>query len=262
MEETKEQVREQMRKIIENKKSLKLIRHPQRTLIIGKSRSGKTTLAVAFLSTMYMDLFDEFYLFSSTHEDQETYCDIIDRIPPENIFERATDKNIARMVIDHKEKGKPKTLVIIDDQSGEEGIHRNSKGVFPTLIFNSRWRNMSIIAMTHRVTAISPAFRDNCEHLILLNVGTRNQVNLVEKEFNPFRYRFQFLKLYNEQIANREFGSIHFDLRPPVSIYCQCELKKSEDGSRGRRQSGASCPAGRCAWRSHSRGRSGGSSHP
>ena len=204
-----------------NKKSFELIGHPHRTLILGKSGSGKTTLAREILKSGYLDSFECVYLLASTYKDQPAYDWLEEKIPKENRFKRLTTLSLAKIIRKHKKLGKPKTLIIIDDQSGEEALHKNCKGLFASLIFNARWKNISMLVMVHRVTAISPAFRDNLEHLILLNVGSRNQVGLTEKEFNILRYRFQFLRMYDKEIAKQNMGFIHFDLRAPASIYPQ-----------------------------------------
>lgn len=146
-------------------------------------------------------------------------------IVKENVWTHATDENIAKFLERHLLLGKKKSVLIVDDQTAEAAINRGAKGLWAKLNYDSRWLNLSIVVITHRVTGVSTAMRENLEHLILLDLGTRKQVKVVEEEFNFLPTKAEFLKLYQEEITNVPFGTIHINLIPPICIFKQCSDK-------------------------------------
>lgn len=227
-------------KFLASHPSLRLISHPQRTLIVGKSQSGKTTLAIKIILYVYSHLVDNLYVMSSTADLQSTYKPIMPFMAKERTWGVATKENIIKFwSILEKEKYKKRSLLFIDDQSSETGINAGGKGEFSWLIYNAVWANLSILAVTHRPTAISPAFRENLEHVILMEQSNNRLRDIVEKEFNILDTKKQFRDLLIEHTEMRPHGAIHISFKPPATIHPQFNVRDGLNSSKnsGLRQS-------------------------
>jgi hypothetical protein len=189
---------------------------------VGKSRSGKTTLAAAFLYYDYAKRFKNIYWLCSTLFDQDTFLPLQQYIKKDLVWTHATDENITKLLTKHYELGKKKSLIVIDDQTAEAAINRGSKGLWAKMIYDLRWMNLSMLVMTHRISGVTVALRENLEHLIVLDLGNRKQLSVLEEEFNFMETKKEFVNLYRKEISNTEFGTLHFNLIPPICVYKQC----------------------------------------
>lgn len=140
----------------------------------------------------------------------------------DKIFGMATRENIVKLwAALEKHKYKRRSLLFIDDQSSEAAINKGSKGEFTWLIYNAVWANLSILALTHKPTAISPAFRENLEHVIIFEQSNNRLRETVEKEFNPMETKKMFKDLLIEHTEKVAHGAIHISQKPPATIYPQ-----------------------------------------
>ena len=216
---------DEMNSIInEHPTMVELITHPHRTLIIGRSRSGKTTLAVSFLASGYIDKFEVVYWFCSTIDDQDTYDCLREYIHEDMVWKDLNDAALQEMLDFHNEAERPKALMVIDDQSAQTSLNKGNKGIFAMIVTTAPWLNLSIMCLSHKVTSVSPVFRDNAEHVILLYLGNNAQKKRAVEEFNYFKHKNVFLDLYSEFVEKVEHGCIHIDTRPPMSIYPGCRI--------------------------------------
>lgn len=199
------------------------MKHPSRSLVLGASNSGKTTFLVDLLKNYLIKDFEQVIIFSPSFNEQETYDDIRDYVTKS--YKTITKRRLKKLLKDLKKANYPQTLIIIDDQSHAHSVHGGQKGIFAELVDTARWINVSIIVCAHSLTSYSTALRGNLEHLFLFYQSNQNQRKQVHKEFMKMTSK-QFKDLYTKYVINRNRGFIHFDLRPPVTIYPQCKIRK------------------------------------
>lgn len=168
---------------------------------------------------------------SSTADLQNTYAPLKPFMHKDRIYAMASKTNI----IDfwqklEKEKFKRRALLLIDDQSSESAINTGGKGPFAWLVFNAVWANLSILAVTHRPTAISSAMRENLEHVIIFEQSNNRLRESVEKEFNPLSTKKAFKELMVSTTERIPHGVLHISQKPPATIYPQCNVWSRREG--------------------------------
>ncbi len=152
-----------------------LITHPSRTLICGRSRMGKTTLAVKIVNEQLKPSLDRIILVSqSSHQD--TFDPIrrfilkkdIHGQPNKDTFKNIFN-NIAQLVVIAEKNGLPpqRTLILVDDLAGTGLMHNNRKGAFANLSVQTPHWSVSLIVISHRPTNTDPDFRNNAENIII-----------------------------------------------------------------------------------------------
>lgn len=152
-----------------------LITHPSRTLICGRSRMGKTTLAVRIINEQLKKSLDRIILVSSSSH-QNTYDSIRKFIQRNDIHSnphKDTFKNIfediAKLVRIAHNNGIPpqRTLILVDDLAGTGLMHNNRKGAFASLSVQTPHWSISLIVISHKPTNTDPDFRNNAENIII-----------------------------------------------------------------------------------------------
>lgn len=141
---------------------------------------------------------DRVYAIVSTY-DQPLYRELDRFVNKEDVFERATEATFALIEANCiKEKHEKRILILIDDQSTEGHLHDLKHGTFNKLVFNAFHWDISIVVITHGVTCVSPAFREQLEHLIVFKTYNRKHMKILEEEFDLIpSVKNSFRKLYN-----------------------------------------------------------------
>lgn len=161
---------------VTNRNAFLLFQPGQRMMVLGKSRSGKTTAVVNFVNKYLRRIYVNINVISPTYQDQNTFdCirDVVTKYYPS--LNNKVMESIVRELRGIKNCCKTKgvepmnNLIIIDDMSGTSSIHGNRKGAFANFSVITPHLNASTIMISHNPTNVDPNFRDNAEHVILFH---------------------------------------------------------------------------------------------
>ena len=188
--------------------AMEKIKHPCRVLIVGKSQSGKTTLGVKLACHLAKSV-DEVIICSKTYQFQDTWRPLKKKVTlwhdSVGAILKAINTKIKDSISDddHKEgtKVEVKRLLIFDDVSGEKHLNAGGKGIFPDLIYNAVWYNLTIMVICHRMYNVTPAMRENVEYLIILNLQPKEQQKAFD-EFGITKSKTLFFDLFNKEITD------------------------------------------------------------
>lgn len=204
---------------------LKLINHPFRLAVIGKSQGGKTTFAVKVIEYLIPQV-DEVYITSPTYELQETWNPVRPFVTvyhdgPVVLFKALHTAIVNEIGAEDHKVGKPlktKRLLICDDVSYEKALNEGNKGIFNGFAYNAVWYNLSMVVIVHKSSNIGAGIKENCDGLALFNV--------VQKEMKPLFDTFgitsnfkQFRELIHKEIKEKitsgedKYPFLYYDLK-------------------------------------------------
>jgi len=204
---------------------------PFRTLIVGRSGSGKSNIlsCMVALDSWYNNDFDgdNIYIWTGSSGDKKM-ANLIEfkEIPEQNIFGSWRDTEVSEvydeMVADWKEavenKKRPhNTLFIIDDlffnnQFRSEGA-KNS--MINKIFQNSRKYNGNIIICAQKYSSISTPVRENANCLISFG-ATNKQIDLIKSDFDYLEQKGLFEKLFKRATEGKH-DFIFINIDEPVS---------------------------------------------
>lgn len=157
-----------------------------RMLIVGKSQSGKTTLATKVVDFMLPQV-NKVFVICPTFNMQPTWKGVKDKIDTDQVYTsgemytNAYEKIKANVMANYKDQ---RTMLIIDDVSAEGSLNRGGKGDLAWLVYNAVWVNLTIICVAHKLSSITPALRENLEHLVVFTLLNPQEVKKLADEIN------------------------------------------------------------------------------
>lgn len=186
----------------------------------GRSTLGKTTLASDVILTRLISSVRQCFVACPTwyHQPQlRTLRHIPGAFPRKHVFTQVGDhvfEIIYRIL--KKQNFRVPTLLFVDDAAAEGATNRGNKGSFSRLCIGSPHLNLSIVGVFQRLSAASPAFRDNTECLCSFTPSKILDVELIEREFNPSPAHPECKRLVRQALTtcwNR--SNFCFIYRPP-----------------------------------------------
>lgn len=164
-----------------------------RVFITGRSKSGKTHLAVSIMAQYFIERVERFFVICPSFFSQKTFEPIRDFTDDSDVYtERPTDETFEKIrdqiLEDLKEDENKMFLLFIDDVSSDNVTNIGRKGIFASLSTEAPHINLSIIALFQQAKACSAAFRNNADDIIIFPPADKDAVKCFEEEFNPFIY--------------------------------------------------------------------------
>lgn len=198
--------------VLEKHPQLVQINHPARILIVGKSQSGKTTLAVDVIKALIPQV-DEVWMCSPTYKFQPTFDPIRDDVKlfhsNLNVVLRTLKANLRDGIANEKhvtgKKMETKRLLILDDVSYEQALNTGNKGFLNSLFYNAVWWNISVVVICHKVANVGGGIRENLEHLILFQtVVNKEQEAIYDNWGGVFtQNKKAFLEFFKVMISDK-----------------------------------------------------------
>lgn len=185
----------EVRRIIEQHPAIANISHPSRTLVLGKSQSGKTTLAVNLIKKLQTEV-DETWVCSPTFDKQDTWKNV----HADMVF---TDLSIGLKELDEyieNDNANSRILFVMDDVSFEGSLNAGAKGLLAKFAYNARWMNLTFVVICHKMSAVSNAVKENAEHLILFNTQTSSEISKMANTFDITGKPKDFLYLFQSYV--------------------------------------------------------------
>lgn len=160
------------------------LKHPFRLLMLGRSRSGKTTTLINLLinKKLYYQQFDEVYIFSKTFWLDGKWRNV--KIAPERV-KTSLKLEYLRAIIANIQKDPHKNrLIVIDDCASEADFrkqgHQNEIDELAMLAFHL---NCSIITTAQNKTSVSTPTRSNADGVVIFEPDNQEQLKEIYKEF-------------------------------------------------------------------------------
>jgi hypothetical protein len=208
-----------------------LFRQPGRYLITGKAGSGKTTVTVDVIVRKYCKkkpngkrVVDRVIVICPTYDTQSAFDPLREFVDSErDVFTELRPSTISQIVEQIKEQHRvahergvdpPNNLILIDDFAGNRTLHMGRKGDFADFVLQSRHYNTSLFVISQQPKAITPAFRDNLEGVIVFPSLRRADYDWVHEEYGgAMRSKEEFMKVvrraWRGPNGKEEFGQ-HF----------------------------------------------------
>lgn len=151
-----------------------LITYPSRTMIIGRSRMGKTTIAVKILQHLQRHV--KFWFFVCPSLDQKVFDPVRHLFRPGCVFTKPSGSSMAQVVTriealfqEFRRKGldEPSIGLFFDDVSGTSAIHGGGKGMFSNYATRITHLGASMVVIGHKPTDIDPSYRNNAENVVV-----------------------------------------------------------------------------------------------
>jgi hypothetical protein len=166
----------------------KLLNHPVRLIVTGRSTVGKTTLCVDVICEKIIKNVKRVFAVCPTFWEQAALSRL-HQIPNcfnnKNVFTEVNDE-VFEKIYEELSKNNIPTLLFVDDAAADKATNSGNKGAFSKLCLAAPHLNLTIVGCFQRLTACSPAFRDNTEALVSFIASKQQDADTVVKEFNPF----------------------------------------------------------------------------
>lgn len=223
---------ERINELEEEYPAIKLLVHPYRLLIIGKSQSGKTTLGIKCAEYLIPQV-DEVYVISPTYEFQHSWDPIRESVHLAHdsapvVFDAL--KSTITNSIGHEdnkmgERIEERRLLILDDVSYEKTLNQGNKGTFNSFAYNAVHWNLSILCIIHKTSNIGAGMKENCDGLILFNTVNTNEVENIYNNYGVVKTKKQMHALFSQfiwdpiQKGEDEHPFIFVDLKHGGLVY-------------------------------------------
>lgn len=148
-------------------------------LVVGRKRSGKTTLALNLLETPeaiggLKKKFNKIWLISPTANSDEKLKDLVDELKEDNQFFDSFDNNVQKEIMDRikdynnewkqsKKKGRPHHLVIYDDCLAFLPHNKKKGQFFNSFMTNQRHLKSSSMILAQRLNELNPLIRSQAD---------------------------------------------------------------------------------------------------
>lgn len=175
------------------------IKHPSRTLVMGKSQSGKTTMAVSVVEALLPSI-KHLVVCSPTYKLQPTWqtlrgavelhCDCLTNLTP--VIEKYVNGW----------NGEP-GCIVLDDVSGERALNEGSRGPLNQIAYNAVWLNISLVVICHRISNVGSGVRENVEHLLLFQTISEDQIKALADNYSITGVKKDFIFVYKTLVTDR-----------------------------------------------------------
>jgi hypothetical protein len=167
-----------------------LNKRPLRFFVIGRSGTGKTTLAFSLYVKYLYRFYDQLYIISpSAFERDPQYSVLMQFTEPDKIYTEVSHQvlcevsdRISQSLIENPDL---KTMLFIDDCASDPSTNTGRKGPFADMVIRAPHLNLSIIGIFQQPKTASLALRDNAEVIIQLAPTNSNEMKIIKDEFFP-----------------------------------------------------------------------------
>jgi hypothetical protein len=145
-------------------------------LVVGRKRSGKSTLALNLLDTPeklggFKKKFDKIWLVSPTAKNDDKLKDLVDELEGDNQFFPEFNNDVQSQMMERikefnskwEKKRKPHHLVIYDDVMAFLPNNRKKGQAFNAFMTNQRHFKSSAMILAQRLNELNPLIRSQCD---------------------------------------------------------------------------------------------------
>lgn len=186
-----------------------------RTLIIGKTKSGKSELS-RYLLTPIRPEFQKIFVFSGTEKVNSFYKKFINPNCIYNEFNSKFLQILINKITDMKMQDtnyNKKILLIFDDVGTDITDNKELQKLFTM----GRHLNISIVVLLQYLSQVKPVIRDNASYILIGQQNAHSVELLADNFLNGNLTRKQFINLYHENTKDHNF------------LIVSCESVKNND---------------------------------
>tara|TARA_R110002020_G_scaffold291526_1_gene506931 strand:- start:581 stop:1303 length:723 start_codon:yes stop_codon:yes gene_type:complete len=153
-------------------------------LLIGKPKSGKTSLMLSFLSSpkILKKVFHNIYLFQPSHSRGSIKNDIFKKHPKDKLFDELTYENLFEVVERIKGADSKENHMILFDDMASALKNKETLNLFKQLIFNRRHLHTSIYFLNQTFFSVPKELRRCFSNIFVFKVG-KNEMNNIFEEY-------------------------------------------------------------------------------
>lgn len=204
--------------------------HPSRTMFVGSSQCGKTTLAMNLLRNelYFRRYFDIIHLFSPTYEVDKAWR-ALDEWTEEKRDEKSVDSllvphwdydvdTVAEIVNQQKELVKEngyehtKTLFVFDDSASN--VKLMNAPAFANIFMTGRHWNISIWVLTQKYNKVVLSARTNTTNFFFFGLNRKEMKTVCEDLCPAEMHHKEFERVLNSCTVQK-YGFCHYNIQDP-----------------------------------------------
>lgn len=149
------------------------------TLMIGRPKSGKTSLLYSFFKSkdIFKNTFDKIFLFQPSQSRQSMKDKLFDRIPDDQKYEELTLENLNNVEENLSEHN---NVILFDDMAvflRDKSIKKKLK----ELVFNRRHKHLSIIFLVQTYMSLESDIRKMFSNLFIFKCSKREMETIFDE---------------------------------------------------------------------------------
>lgn len=200
---------------------MRLLEHPFRLIIAGRSHSGKTTLLLNLLMKQeyYNRYFDDVYMFCPTYDSNQWNLIKFNR---GHVMRTYSEKRLLRILNENKKR--QRRILIIFSDCGAQDIKKpgNYRNPLDDAQMNARHYNCSFIFEAQNLASLSTPTRQNADGVVVYETTNSVEVDELYKYYgcgdrNQFRRilrlatkeNYSFLFIYRQGPKQHYFVKFH-----------------------------------------------------
>jgi DNA replication protein DnaC len=166
------------------------------TILVGKQKSGKTSLLINIVNKIYKKCFHHIYVFMPTYSRKSLKDNIFDKhLDPSKIYEKLdydTIHDVYEKIKQNSER-KERSLLILDD------VQKALKDVsvldaLLNIIANQRHLRCVNLIMVQNFIALDPKIRDITNNVILFKLGKRQTKRIFDEVVESAKDKFDIIR--------------------------------------------------------------------
>lgn len=163
---------------------LKHLNQHSTTLLIGKPRSGKTSLITSLFSSQdcLKKVYHKVYIFQPASSGASVKNNIFDKLPDEQIFNELTIENLNQVYNEIQELPKHYNKAIILDDQGSYLKNKELQRLFKNLCFNRRHLATSIFFLTQTYFSVPKELRKIFNNLFIFKTSKMELQTIFEEQ--------------------------------------------------------------------------------
>lgn len=173
-----------LNKKLEKYELLKHLNQHSTTLLIGKPRSGKTSLITSLFNSQdcLKKVYHKVYIFQPASSGASVKNNIFDKLPDEQIHNELTIENLTQVY--NEISGLPKNhnkCIVLDDQ-GSYLKNKELQRLFKNLCFNRRHLGVSIFFLTQTYFSVPKELRKIFNNLFIFKTSKMELQTIFEEQ--------------------------------------------------------------------------------
>ena len=202
---------------------------PTRTLLVGKSGSGKSAAVHSCITSFYKGCFSKIYIVSRSAFLDHTFVLLRewaeahlgqDNRQEKFVFTSITnsaddlmkiflehEKTVTKEKLERKSSNSKKPLSaicwVLDDVTDENQALTAKSGFLPRLVTTGRHSGQSFFLCCHQLVAVSPLVRKNASMLCIFKIASNIEMQKLAEEFSWLVGREAFMEMYDISAGKR-----------------------------------------------------------
>jgi hypothetical protein len=171
-----------LNKILDRYEMTKHLNCHSTNLLIGKPRSGKTSLLVSIFDKMMRNTFNNIFLFQPSASRSSMKKDIFEDLPDEHKFNELTFENLEFVKTLIESEPECNHVIIFDDMGAYLRENMQIRKLFKELIFNRRHLHVSIYFLCQTYLSLEPDLRKMFTNIFVFKVNDQEFKKILEEQ--------------------------------------------------------------------------------